>query len=142
MKITQNVVFEFLNFVHFPPIFVLLNLTCLVTLFDRKLQVFKNSPKLTILGIINYFLGVKALKGHKIIRKNKGRLRDISCVTAVAAIGELNASPEKNKKVSYDFEWPYLIKIQKWNRGILNICENVRQKERSFGYVAKVNYFC
>ena len=29
---------------HFPPIFVLLKLTCLVTLFDRKLQVFKNSP--------------------------------------------------------------------------------------------------
>ena len=26
-------------------IFVLLNLTCLVILFDRKLQVFKNSPK-------------------------------------------------------------------------------------------------
>ena len=36
---------------HFPPIFVLLKLTCLVTLFDRKLQVFKNSPKGTIFGI-------------------------------------------------------------------------------------------
>ena len=29
-----NIVFEFW---HFPPIFVLLKLTCLVTLFDRKL---------------------------------------------------------------------------------------------------------
>ena len=29
---------------HFPPIFVLLKLICLVTLFDRKSQVFKNSP--------------------------------------------------------------------------------------------------
>ena len=38
---------------HFPPIFVLLKLTCLVTLFDRKLQVFKNSPKWTIFGIFN-----------------------------------------------------------------------------------------
>ena len=28
----------------FPPIFVLLKMTCLVTLFDRKLQDFKNSP--------------------------------------------------------------------------------------------------
>ena len=37
-----------LEFWHFPPIFVLLKLTCLVTLFDRKLQVFKNSPKWTI----------------------------------------------------------------------------------------------
>ena len=30
-------------FWHFPPNFDLLKLTCLVTLFDRKLQVFKNS---------------------------------------------------------------------------------------------------
>ena len=36
---------------HFPPIFVLLKLTCLVTLFDRKLQAFKNSPTWTIFGI-------------------------------------------------------------------------------------------
>ena len=46
LKITQNVAFEFF-------IFVLSKLTCLVTLFDRKLQVFKNSPKWTILGIFN-----------------------------------------------------------------------------------------
>ena len=39
LKITQNVAFEFW---HFQPSF------CLVTLFDRKLQVFKNSPKWTI----------------------------------------------------------------------------------------------
>ena len=32
------------EFWHFPPIFVQLKLTCLVTLFDRKLQFFKNSP--------------------------------------------------------------------------------------------------
>ena len=30
------------QFWHFPPIFVLLQLTCLVTLFDRKLEVFNN----------------------------------------------------------------------------------------------------
>ena len=42
LKITQNVAFEFC---HFPPIFVLLKVTCLVTLFDRKLQVLKNPPK-------------------------------------------------------------------------------------------------
>ena len=34
------------QFWHFPPIFVLLTLTCLVTLFDRKLQIFKTSPKI------------------------------------------------------------------------------------------------
>ena len=36
------------QFWHFPPNFVLLKLTCMVTLFDRKLQVFKNSPKWSI----------------------------------------------------------------------------------------------
>ena len=35
LKNTQNVAFEFLDY---QPIFVLLKLTCLVTLFDRKLQ--------------------------------------------------------------------------------------------------------
>ena len=44
---------------HFPPIFVQLKLTCLVTLFDRKLQVFKNSPKLTIFGIFNELLSTQ-----------------------------------------------------------------------------------
>ena len=38
----------FFQFLHFPLIFVLLQLTCLVTLFDRKLQIFKNLPKWTI----------------------------------------------------------------------------------------------
>ena len=37
LKITQTVPFELFKFWHFPPIFVLLKLTCLVTLFDRKL---------------------------------------------------------------------------------------------------------
>ena len=50
LKITQNAAFEFW---HYPPIFVLLKVTCLVTLFERKLQVFKNSPKFTIFGIFN-----------------------------------------------------------------------------------------
>ena len=36
-----KLIFEFW---HFPPIFVRLKLTCLVTLFDRKLQVFNNLP--------------------------------------------------------------------------------------------------
>ena len=41
LKITQNVTFW-----HLPPIFVLLKLTCLVTLFDRKLQVLKKLAKM------------------------------------------------------------------------------------------------
>ena len=44
------------HFWHFPSIFVQLKLTRLVTLFDLKLQVFKNSQILTFFGIFN-FLG-------------------------------------------------------------------------------------
>ena len=56
LKITQNVEFEFLNFGIFHQLFVLLKLTCLVTLFDRKLQVFRNSPKLAIFAIFHELL--------------------------------------------------------------------------------------
>ena len=33
--------------------------TCLVTLFDRKLQIFKNSPKWTTFGIFNLLLSIQ-----------------------------------------------------------------------------------
>ena len=39
--------------------FCLIKLTCLVTLFDHKLQVFKNLPKLTIFGILINFCPLK-----------------------------------------------------------------------------------
>ena len=54
LKIIQNyskcriLMFEFW---HFPPFFVISKVTCLVTLFDRKLHIFKNSPKWTTFGI-------------------------------------------------------------------------------------------
>ena len=44
---------------NFPPIFVLLKLICLVTLFDCKLQVFKNSPEWTIFGVVNQLLSTQ-----------------------------------------------------------------------------------
>ena len=49
------------QFWHFPPIFVRLKVTCLVTLFDCKLQVFKNSSKLTNFGFYNEVLSKKYL---------------------------------------------------------------------------------
>ena len=59
LKITQNVAFRIFQFWHFPPIFVLLKVTCLITLFDSKLQVFKNSPKWIIFGIFNELLSTQ-----------------------------------------------------------------------------------
>ena len=47
------------EFWHFPLIFVLIKLTCLVKLFDRKHLVFKNSPKWTIFGIFNQLLSTQ-----------------------------------------------------------------------------------
>ena len=49
LKITQMSHLNF-EFWHFPPIFDLLKLTCLVTLFDRKLHVFKKSPNWAFLA--------------------------------------------------------------------------------------------
>ena len=59
LKITLNVAFEFW---HFPPI------TCLVTLFDRKLQVFKNSPKWTIFGIFIQLLSTQNVNVAHFVR--------------------------------------------------------------------------
>ena len=40
-------------------IFQILKVTCLVTLFDRKLQIYKKSPKYTIFGIFNELLSTQ-----------------------------------------------------------------------------------
>ena len=63
--INQNVAFQFC---HFPPIFVLLKVTCLVTLFDRKLQVFKKSPKWIIFGIFNQLLSTEIVNVARFAR--------------------------------------------------------------------------
>ena len=47
------------QFWHFSSIFVQLELTSLVTLFDCKLQVLKNSPKWIIFGIFNQLLSTQ-----------------------------------------------------------------------------------
>ena len=44
---------------HFPPFFVLLKLTCLVTLLDRNHQFFKEAPKWTIFGTFNELLSTE-----------------------------------------------------------------------------------
>ena len=43
-------------------------MTCLVTLFDRKLQVFKNSPKWTIFGIFNELLATQNVQNVNVAR--------------------------------------------------------------------------
>ena len=52
----------FSNFWYFSPILALLELTCLVTLFDRKLQVFKNSSYWPFFGIFNELLSTQNVK--------------------------------------------------------------------------------
>ena len=46
------------QFWHFPLIFALLKVTCLVTVFDRKLQLL-NSPKLAIFGVFKQLLSTQ-----------------------------------------------------------------------------------
>jgi len=52
----QKCLIKIFQFWHFSPNFVIFILTCLVTLFDRKLQFSKISLKLTIFGIFNELL--------------------------------------------------------------------------------------
>ena len=51
--------FEFLAIWHFLSIFFLIKVTCLVPLFDRKLQVSKNTPKWIILGNFDELLATQ-----------------------------------------------------------------------------------
>ena len=62
------------EFWHFPPIFGLLKMTCLVTLFDCKLQVVKNSPKLTIFCIFNELLSTQNVNVARFARNVSMRL--------------------------------------------------------------------
>ena len=71
LKITQSVAFEFW---HFPPIFVLLIVTSLVILFDRKLQIFKNSSKWTNFGIFDLLLPIQNVSIARFARNCRMRL--------------------------------------------------------------------
>ena len=53
---------------HFPPIFASLKVTYRVTLFDRNLQVFINSPKLTIFGIFTELLSTQKVNVARFVR--------------------------------------------------------------------------
>ena len=71
MVLTIFQTFEFLNFGIFHQFLSYFKLTCLVTLFDRKLQVFKNSPKWTILGIFNQLLSTQNVNVARFARNVK-----------------------------------------------------------------------
>ena len=67
-KMTQKCRNSILLFWHFPSIFVSLKLTCLVTLFDSKLQVFKNSPNWPFFGIFNELLSTQNVNAARFAR--------------------------------------------------------------------------
>ena len=67
-KLLKFVTFEFLNFGIFRQFLSYFKLTCLATLFDRKLQDFKNSLKRTSFGIFDYFLSTKNVKVARFAR--------------------------------------------------------------------------
>ena len=59
---------KFVKLKYFPPIFIQLKVTCLVTLFDCKLQAFKNSPKWTMFSIFNQFLSTQNVNVARLAR--------------------------------------------------------------------------
>ena len=88
---------------HFPSIFVLLKLTCLVTLFDRKLQFFKNSPKLTYFGIFNELLSTQNVNVAHFARKVEW---DFFCNFQTLCI---------LSRIWSEGDW-YDFKVSKWSR--------------------------
>ena len=72
LKINQNVAFEFSNFGIFHQ-----KVTCLVSLFDSKLLLFKNSPKWTIFGIFNELLSTQNVNVARFARNVAKRLQFI-----------------------------------------------------------------
>ena len=52
LKIDEKCLIWIFGFRHFSPAFVILNLACLVTMSDRKLHVFKNSPNWLFLAFL------------------------------------------------------------------------------------------
>ena len=80
-----------LKFWHFPTIIVVLKLTCLVTLFDSKLQVFKNSPKWTIFGVFNQLLSTQNVNVARFARNVEWdffflKMRNIKDIQSVKSI--------------------------------------------------------
>ena len=59
------------HFLAFSGDFVLLKLTCLVSLCDSKLQVFKNPLKWTIFGILNKLLSTQNKSAARFVRNVK-----------------------------------------------------------------------
>ena len=53
---------------HFPPIFFLIKVTCLVTLFDRSFRFSKSSPKCTIFGISNWLFSTQNINSARFAR--------------------------------------------------------------------------
>ena len=89
LKITQNVSYEFFNFGIFHQF-----LSCLVTLFDSKLHVFKNSLKLTIFGILNKLLSTQNVNVASLAMLNETfsvifKQRDKICVYRFECFSQL-----------------------------------------------------
>ena len=59
LKISQKIAFGFWNFAL---IFVVIKVTCLVTLFDRKQQVFKKSPNRSFVALKTSFCPLDKLR--------------------------------------------------------------------------------
>ena len=124
LKITQNVTFEFLAFWHFSPTFVLLKLTFLVSLFDRKFQVFKNSPnpKLTFASLAMLNETFSEIFKHCVTGKNllKIALKFFFCIIA-CYVFYLNFRAKWNVR-TYEFsKWNFWVKNWKCIRKIVSI---------------------
>ena len=104
-KITQNVSFPFLNFSIFTSFCPIKKMTCLVTLFDRRPQVFKNSLKLTIFGILNELLSTRSMNVAHFARNCNVETFSVIFKHCVDKRPQFSILVNKNYRAIYDHYW-------------------------------------
>ena len=94
----------FCHFHQFCPI----KMICLVTQFDRKLQVFKNSSIWPFFGILNYFLPTLIILNDTFSKKNSNTVHSVKKLKSLEGLYVTNGRgffkrPTSTKKVHFRF---------------------------------------
>ena len=86
---------------HFPPIFVLFKVICLVTLFATSLKFFKNSPKWTIFVIFNELLSTQNINVARFARNVEC---DFLWFSNTVILIQINGRQKSSPLVAYKYQ--------------------------------------
>ena len=98
-------------------------MTCRVTLFDCRPQVFKNSLKLTIFGILNELLSTRSMNVAHFARNCNVETFSVIFKHCVDKRPQFSILVNKNYRAIYDHYWLFF--NQAWKRSILQMSRRV-----------------